>query len=133
MAATAHDVQGVVYKNGSAVLLARIVGLSGVPITQSQVASIAYSVFVLDDSEIDAQTPVSGHDDVSLVVGDVIFNTLQTDALRDVDATGYNFRHILDAAAASAFPNAGLAYQARYEITPTSGPLIVVRFKLRAI
>jgi hypothetical protein len=133
MAATAHDVQGIVYKNGSAVLMARVVGLSGAPLTQPQAASINYSVFQLDDSEIDFQTPVAGHDDASLAVGAVLFNSLQTDALWDVDATGYNFRHILDAAAGSAFPIAGLAYQARYEIAPTAGPLIVVRFKLRAI
>jgi hypothetical protein len=133
MATTTHDVQGIVYKNGSAVLMARIVGLDAAPLNQAQVASIRYSVLELDDTAIDVQTPVAGHDDLALDKAVVVFNSLQTGPIWDVDATGYNFKHILDDAAGSAFPIAGLAYQARYEITPTAGPLIVVRFKLRAI
>ena len=66
-------------------LMARIVGVDGVALSQSVVESIAYRVWTSDGSEA-VQTG-------TLTKTDVIYNTLQTDDW-DVlkDASGYNFR-----------------------------------------
>jgi hypothetical protein len=100
---------------------------------QPQIDSIRYTAATLDASDPDRQTPVAAHENVPLTVADVVFNTLQTGPLWSADSQGYNFRHTLDGGAASAFPVAGLSYQVRCEVTPTDGPLIVVRFQLKAI
>lgn len=129
----ASDIHGTVFKNGTAVLMARVVDVNGNEITQSAISAIAYSIYELDPCEPDSETVVPGHDDVSLTVADVVFNTLQTGGLWTVDATGYNFRHEIDVGTNDAFPNAGASYQVRYEFTPTSGQKVIVRFQLRAI
>ena len=63
----------------------------------------------------------------------LIYNTLQTGGLRDKDAVGYNFRHVLDVSQGQAFGTAGRADRVGYELTPVSGQVILVRFKVRAI
>lgn len=130
---SARDIYGTAFKNGSAVLMARIVNSAGQNVQQTGVAAIKYSVFELDPCRPDELTVVSGHDDVSLTVGSVIYDTLQTDGLWTVDEEGYNFRHELDVSQAEAFPKAGAQYQVRYELTPTSGQRTIVRFRLRVI
>lgn len=130
---TPRDIHGLVFKGGAAVLLARVVGLDGVPLLTPQVDSIRYTAATLDAADPDRQTPLAGHENVPLTVADVLFNTLAVGPLWSADSQGYNFRHTLDGGAASAFPVAGLSYQVRYEVTPTGGPLIVVRFQLKAI
>jgi hypothetical protein len=129
----ANDIFGTAFKNGSAVLLARIVDSAGVVVQQAGVSAIEYSVFELDPCRPDELTVVAGHDGVSLVVADVIFDSLQTGGLWTVDEIGYNFRHEIDVSADEAFPKAGAQYQVRYEITPTSGQKTIVRFQLRVI
>jgi hypothetical protein len=129
----ANDIFGTAFKNGSAVLLARIVDSAGVVVQQAGVSAIEYSVFELDPCRPDELTVVAGHDGVSLVVADVIFDSLQTGGLWTVDEIGYNFRHEIDVSADEAFPKAGAQYQVRYEITPTSGQKTTVRFQLRVI
>ncbi len=129
----ATDIQGVVFKNGTATLLARIVGADATEINQANISSIRYSIYQLDESDPDAATAVSGHDDESLSTSAVVFNSLQLDPLWTVDATGYNFRHEIDVSTNPAFAVAGPYYRVRYELTPTSGQVIVVRFKLRVI
>jgi hypothetical protein len=104
-----------------------------VVVQQAGVSAIEYSVFELDPCRPDVLTVVAGHDGVSLVVGDVIFNSLQTGGLWTVDEVGYNFRHAIDVSADEAFPKAGAQYQVRYEISPTSGQKTIVRFQLRVI
>lgn len=131
--ATSQDTFGTVFKNGGAILLARVVDGAGDPITTSDVVSLSYSVLELDDCDPNSTTAVSGHDSESLSVGSVVFDTLQTDSLWTVDATGYNFRHEIDVATDEAFPKAGVSYQARYVLTPVSGQKMVFRFHLRAI
>ncbi len=131
--ADAADIHGTALKNGSATLLARVVGNDGLPIVRADLASIKYSVYLLDDQDANARTVVTGHDDVSLTVADVIFDTLQTDALWTVDATGYNFRHVLDVSANPAFAMAGRRYLVEFELTPTAGQVILVRFRTNVI
>ena len=131
--ADATDIHGTAFKNGTATLLARVVGAEGQPIVQADVSSAKYSVYLLDDQDADTRTAVTGHDGVSLTVADVIFNSLQTDALWTVDATGYNFRHVLDVSANQAFAMAGRRYLVEFELTPLSGQVILVRFRTNVI
>jgi hypothetical protein len=129
----AKDIYGTVFRNGSAVLMARIVDANGVNVQQAGVAAIEYSIFELDPVRPDHLAVVAGHDAVVLDVSGVVHNSLQTGGLWTVDDVGYNFRHDIDVTVAEAFPKAGLDYQVRYELTPTIGQKTIVRFHLRAI
>lgn len=129
----ASDIHGTAFKNGSAVLMARIVDSEGENVQQSGISSIQYSVFELDPCRPDNLSVVAGHDGASLTVGDVIFDSLQTGGLWTVDQVGYNFRHEIDVSQSEAFPKAGVQYQVRYELTPTTGQKTIVRFQLRVI
>lgn len=129
----ANDIRGTAFKNGSAVLMARIIDAAGDHVQQAGITAIVYSIYELDPCRPDALTPVAGHEGVALAVEDVIYNTLQTGGLWTVDATGYNFRHEIDVSQSEAFPKAGVQYQVRYELTPVAGQKTIVRFQLRVI
>jgi hypothetical protein len=129
----ANDIYGTAFKNGSAILMARIVDAAGANVQQAGLAAIEYSIYELDPCRPDNLVVIAGHDGVSLTVADVIFNALQTGGLWTVDAVGYNFRHEIDVSTTEAFPKAGVQYQVRYELTPPSGQKTIVRFQLRVI
>jgi hypothetical protein len=131
--ADASDIHGVVFKIGSATLLARVGGGDGNPIARAQIAQAAYTVFLLDESDPDAAAAVAGHTDVPVAVAGLIYDALQTDALWDVDQTGYNFKHVLDVSAAAAFAVAGRIYRIEFRLTPVAGQVILVRFRVHAI
>mgnify|MGYP000105578392 CR=1 FL=1 len=97
-------------------LMARIIGDDAANIQQSDISSIAYSVFDLSDT---ATVVTSG----SLTVSNVIFDTLQTDARWDADSTGYNFRWDIPA---SLFPTGGKDYRIEIAFTPTGGEVFHV-------
>ncbi len=132
MAETA-DTYGTAFKNGSVTLLARVVGKDGQNILQADVASAKYSVYLLDDQDADSRTAITGHSDVALSVPDLVLNTLQNDALWTVDETGYNFRHVLDVSEHQAFTVAGRRFLVEFELTPSTGQVILVRFRLNVI
>jgi len=131
--ADAIDVHGGVHKNGSATLLARVVGADAQPIQQADIASAEYTIYLLDETDPDAGTAVTGHTAVEVTVADLIFDTLQKDALWDVDPIGYNFRHVLDVETAQAFAVAGASYRIVFGLTPAVGQVILVRFRVHAI
>ena len=131
--AEATDIYGTAFKNGSATLLARVIGSDGAAIVRADVASAQYTVYLLDDQDPDSRTAITGHTNVSLTLADVIFNSLQTDAPWTVDSTGYNFRHVLDVSANQAFTVAGRRVLVEFELTPDSGQVILVRFRLNVI
>ena len=130
---SASDIFGTVFKNGSATLLARVVGADGTPVQQADITSAEYGVYLLDNDDPDAATAVTGHDGVSIDVSSLIFDTLQTDGAWDVDGTGYNFKHALDVSANQAFGIAGREYRVVFELTPAAGQVILVRFRVHAI
>jgi hypothetical protein len=121
------------FKNGSVTLLARVVGKDGANIVQADIASAKYSVYLLDDQDADSRAAVAGHSDVALNVSEVVFNTLQNDALWTVDETGYNFRHVLDVTEHQAFTVAGRRFLVEFALTPNSGQVILVRFRINVI
>jgi hypothetical protein len=131
--AEAGDIYGTAFKNGSVTLLARIVGQNGVNILPSDIDVIRYTAYLLDDQDADSRTAVTGHAAVSLTAADVIFSTLHTDPTWTVDAIGYNFRHVLDVSAHPAFAIAGRRYLVEYQLTPTEGQVILVRFRINVI
>jgi hypothetical protein len=131
--AEARDVYGTVFKNGSATLLARVLGAGGAPLRRADVASIAYSVCLLDDQDPDVETPVGGHTAVGLAVGDVLYDELRTDAVWTKDAVGYNFKHALDVSRHVAFPVAGRSCRIAYRLIPPCGPVVLVRFRVHVI
>jgi hypothetical protein len=53
----------------------------------------------------------------AVTISSTVFDTLQTGTVWDEDSTGYNFRHLI---AAAAFPTPGL-YTVEYKFTLTSG------------
>ena len=135
MTQQAMDVFGTAFKNGTATLMARILGNSGVPIVPTDVSAIACSVYILDDQEADARNVVPGHDAIPLAVDAVIQDALQSgppwDAL--ADAAGYNFCHTPDVSANPAFPVAGRRCLVEYRLTPVAGQVILVRFRINVI
>ena len=131
--AEASDIHGTAFKNGSATLLARIVGQDGANILQADVYTIKYTAYLLDDQDSDSRTPVDGHTDMSLTVANIIFDTLQTDATWTVDEYGYNFRHLLDVSVDQAFAVAGRRYLIEYQLTPVAGQMVLVRFRINVI
>ena len=131
--ADAQDVHGIVFKNGTATCLARVVGADAANITQSDIDTITYSIYMLNDQNADTRADVTGHTAVELVVADTIFDTLQTDDIWTVDDTGYNFKHEIDISENEAFAIAGREYLIEFSLTPTTGQLILVRFRTGAI
>jgi len=131
--ADAQDVHGIVFKNGTATFLARVVGADGTNITQADISTATYSIYRLNDQNADTRTDVTGHADVSLTVSAIITDTLQTDAIWTVDSTGYNFAHTPIISSNEAFAIAGRSYLVEYSLTPASGQLILVRFRTGAI
>jgi hypothetical protein len=129
----AMDIYGTAFKNGSATLMARIVGATGVNVVQADIAAIRYSVYMLDDQNPDGRAAVAGHSQVTLPVYQVVFNSLQNDATWTVDAIGYNFRHVLDVSTHPAFAVAGRRYLIEYALTPTAGQVILVRYRINVI
>ncbi len=129
----AQDIHGTVFKNGSATLLARVVGADGAAITRAEVASICYTVYLLDDQDPDQQTSLAGHAGIALQASDVLYDALQTGPIWTRDAVGYNFKHVLEVSSHKAFPTAGRSYRIVYALTPTAGQVILVRFRVHAI
>lgn len=131
--ADACEIHGEVFKNGSVVLLARVVGADGRPLLPAGIAAARYTVYLLDDCDPDAAVPVAGHASVAVPVDAVLYDSFQKDDLWDVDETGYNFRHVLDVSTRQAFTIAGRNYGVVFQLTPTSGQVVLVRFRLHAI
>jgi hypothetical protein len=122
------DVYTTAFKNGTARLCARVF-LDGADIHQAAVSSLVYSVFLLDNQDPDARTVVTGHSAVSLAPADVIFDTLQS----DLQASDFNFRHVVPIGVHPAFAIAGRNYLVEYTITPVLGQKTILRFRVNVL
>ncbi len=108
-----------IYEDSGALILSRITGDAGTELTQSDVSSIAYSVYDMEDRTTATATG-------TLTVSAVVYDTLQTDSRWDTDATGYNFAW---SAPASLFPTGDKIMRVEIAITPASGEVIhIVRY-----
>lgn len=130
---TAQDIRGTASQNGSAMLMARIVGIDNQPVVAGDLDEVRYSVLRVNHGDPNDLSVVTGHDDVELPVADVFYNTLQTGGPWNVDATGYNFLHELDISEHAAFPLALTDYQVRFVVTPVVGQPIVWRYWVHVI
>ena len=127
-----YVIQGEVWQNGSADILARLVarGASGASVAgegaaliQSDVVSITCKIFFLDSA-----TPETAIATPSVVVSSAIFNALQTDSSWFTDSIGYNFFHSI---APNTFTTAGL-YQLQYSATLIGGRAFPIVAQLEA-
>ncbi|MDD4787050.1 MAG: hypothetical protein PHO07_07755, partial [Pirellulales bacterium] len=59
--ASAAEIRGTVFRKGSAVLLARVVGADGNLLAPLDLASAEYTIYALDQGDPEAETPISGH------------------------------------------------------------------------
>jgi hypothetical protein len=131
--AEAAEIHGVVFKQGSATLLARVVDADGNPLSPAGIRQAQYSVWLLDPNDADAAETVEGHESVEIPVGPLVLAGLRRDALWDVDDVGYNFEHVMNVSQHAAFPIAGRCYRVEFRLTPTVGQVILVRFRVYAI
>lgn len=109
--------------------MARIVDFNSTPIKQSDVDSITYSVYLLNEGKPESRTAVVGHSNVALNVSDVLFNQLQTNPHWTEDDKGYNFCWTLDVSSANVFALAGRHYLVEIKLVAKGVPLIV-RYRL---
>ena len=123
MSTELQDIRGTVFVGGTLTALARIVDWQNDALVQSGVTSIHYTI------TNPAGSAVTGHNNVSLTVSAVVYNSLQTVGLWTTDTTGYNFAHTIDISSNAAFAAAG-RYTLQYNIVPASGQLIIVRYSI---
>ena len=128
--ANAVATKALVFKHGTLTMMARVVGEDAADIAQADVSSIIYTIFALNEKDVNAETPVVNHTAVSLTVASVVFDSLQTDARWTVDTTGYNFRHEIDVSSNAAFTVRGAKYLVVHHLTPPSGQVYQVNFEL---
>ena len=124
---------GTAFTDGSAILMARVVDADAGNIAQADISTITYSVYLLDDSDPTSRTVQTGHDAAELVVADTIYDALQTDSTWTADSTGYNFRHVVDRSIKEAFGTAGRNYLVEHTLTPTSGQIILLQFRINVL
>lgn len=129
----ALDIYGTVFKKGTVTCMARIVGNEVTPIGITDISAVSYSVWLLDASDVDSRTPVTGHQNVTLNPEDVLYSSLQSNDRWTIDPIGYNFLHTIDIATNDAFALAGRDYLVEYRLTPASGQVILVRFRFHVI
>ncbi|MCL2304344.1 MAG: hypothetical protein FWC43_03270 [Planctomycetaceae bacterium] len=127
--------QGHAFENGSSVFLAQVrEKSSGVLLTPDRIEAIRYNVYRLDHSDPAVKAVIPGHDDVSLVVDEVFFETPILDGLWDADTTGYNFKHEPVVSVSPLFPTAGRHYLVEYRLALTDHPNdVIIRYRIHAI
>lgn len=108
-----------IYEDSGAYLMARVLGGDGSAVAQADISSIAYSVYDMDDTS----SPATG----TLTVANVVYDSLQTDSRWTEDTTGYNFGW---SAPASLFPSGSKVYLVEIALTPASGEVLHVKYKV---
>jgi len=98
----------------SPTIMGRFLIHDGSSAAQADITSCSYAVYDVDDP---SEAVVSG----DLVIADVFYDTLQTDARWTTDSTGYNFAW---SAPVTAFPYGGKRYQVQFTTTPAVGAVI---------
>ena len=124
-----HDYHAAVFQNGTATFMARIVDFYGALVKQTDVDSISYSVYLLNEGKPDWRDAIVGHYNVALNVSDVLFNQLQTNPYWTEDDKGFNFCWTLDVSSANAFALAGRHYLVEIKLVAKGVPFLV-RYRL---
>lgn len=100
-------------EGSGALYLARISIWDASNAQQADITSITYAIY-----DLDSNAPESAIGSGTLTVANVVFDTLQTDAVWTKDSTGYNFSHAIPEAE---LPNGGHRHRIVYTWTPVSG------------
>lgn len=112
------------FEDSGGSLMARIIGPDATVLTTTKVTGITYSVY---DTAAPTTAIVGGS---TLTVATVVFDTMQTDARWDRDATGYNFRYDVQS---SELPNGKKKYRFEFKFDPVSGQDFHVAWELKAV
>lgn len=117
-------IRGVIFEDGGATLMARVLGQSGSAITQASLTAITCKIF-----DLNSATPDTAVATPTITISDVVFDTLQTDARWSFDVVGYCFRH---SPSASTFSSGDHRYRVEYKFDPVSGDDFFVVFEFLA-
>lgn len=98
------------------------------PIVQADVSTIVYTVRDLDDVDEITGLPRESAGG-TLTASSVIFDTLQTGTIWDVDDTGYNFKHQLPTTAIDSNEDRFLA---EYTVTLADGAVCAFSYEINA-
>ena len=118
------------FEDAGKTLMARVVGEDAAVLLQADVTAITVKEYEQGDlaTELNTDTPV---------VGNVIFDTLQTDDVwvdevtgLAIDTTGYNFKHIVPGAW---FPGANKIYIIEFLFDLVTGEDFFVKFKVSTL
>ena len=109
--------------------MARIVDINGSPIKQSDVDSITYTIYLLNEGEPEWRLSRGDQTEVELNVSDVLFNQLQKNPHWTEDDKGFNFCWTLDVSSANAFVLAGRHYLVEIKLVAKGVPFLV-RYRL---
>ena len=122
-------ITGRTFANTGVVLMARVVGQDSANITVASITGISYLVRDLDAKTSGSISP--------LVVAAVVFDALQTGNGWVQDATGYNFRTVIPAAAFNWTPETDPGnqpkprrFQIEVRFVPDTGEQFVIVFGL---
>ena len=118
---TPSTLTATVWEDSSPTLMARIVGNDAVNIVQSDITSIAITIY---DLTAGTTTTLDG---TALTVANVVFDTLQTDAKWQADSTGYNFAY---AVADTIFATGDSRYLVEILFNPAVGGNFPIVFEL---
>lgn len=100
------------FEDSGGSLMARVVGPNAATVTSTMLSGITYSVY-------DTAEPSTSLVNAStLTIGDVIYDTLQTDARWSRDSVGYNFRFDTFS---SELPTGKRKYRYEFRFVPVSG------------
>jgi hypothetical protein len=107
----------------TAELLARIIGWNDIPVITSDILSVSYTAFILEEATGE-ENVVDGYEDVALTpVADYVEPSLLKNTKWTEDAVGYNFHFI---PAADIFAERGQLYGIRVTFETTEEPLVSV-------
>ncbi len=125
-----NDYHATVFQDGTATFMARIVDFNGALVKPSDVDSITYSVYLLDNICMpESRKAIVGHTNVALNVFEVLFNQLQTNPQWTEDDKGFNFCWTLNVSSANAFTLAGRHYLVEIRLVAKGVPFLV-RYRL---
>ncbi len=124
-----HDYHATVFQDGSATFMARIVDFYGALVKPSDVDSISYSVYLLNEGKPESRTAIIGHSNIALNVTDVLFNQLQTNPHWTEDDKGFNFCWTLNVSSSNAFALAGRHYLVEIRLVAKDVPFLI-RYRL---
>jgi hypothetical protein len=129
----ANDVYGTVFRNAGATFLARIANDNGTFLKASEIESLVYTIYVLDNQRPDFRESIFGHQRIFIIPDAVFSETLQTGDIWKADSIGYNFRHTISTNQADPFPESGRNYLVEYRISPKNSESFLVRFRVNSI